>query len=686
MKLNSVKVLNFRNIKDICVRLDDSLTVIVGKNNSGKTSFMKAIYNILENNEYNYYDYPLTHRKELIDSINSFKNKNYSENEFSFIEEIQKGASVIFNIDYSENIDSSELDYLSEFIIDLDPSVNNVVIEAKYSFMIKQDSLIELIKNYNKPVIDSNFINMNFTKLFKLQIFTHSIINTDDIRKVELINLKKVFKFCYLGAERFMDEAHSSSSKVLNNLIQKLFKEESENVNEDINKQVKTLKTEILNLSDNFQEKINNDLSNIVNEARSFTGYPGADELPLGVKSSIELLETLSESNLALVYRDKEGNELPNGNNGLGYKNLINIVLEIQNYIDSIDINSFVGIPLLVIEEPESHMHPQLQATFTKYIHKYLDEVSDRKLNFQILLTTHSSHIANSINFDGIRYFKKTSGTCIAKDLKQYADNDYNIKFLKKYMILSNCDIYFADKLIFIEGAGERLLMNNMIEKVSDRMVCNGDTTPVIPLKSQYISLIEVGGAHAYIFMKFVTFLGIPSLIITDLDPLKIIYDDKDGKKKFKKCLCKYGELSSNSTINRWYLKNITHLDNFNFSQETLPKDKPEVEFSKIMKMSDKNKKMDNIILAFQVKEPKTGYIGRSLEQAIIAANPHLYLDKEENIDEQDIENAFKSNSKMEFALELLMEKETQDSYFHVPEYIKQGLEMLANFDCNKDN
>lgn len=439
-----------------------------------------------------------------------------------------------------------------------------------------------------------------------------------------------------------------------------------------------------MELSDNLQKQIDVNLSEIVDEARKFTGYPGVDELPLGVKSSIELLESISQNNIALVYRDNLGNELPNGNNGLGYKNLINIVLQIQNYIDSLDLINFVGIPLLMIEEPESHMHPQLQTTFTKFIKQYIDEVSDKQLNFQLVLTTHSSHIANSTKFEGIRYFKKAKSSCIIKDLRQFYDDDDNIKFLKKYMTLSNCDIYFADKLILLEGAGERLLINNMIEKVSDNIEIE-QVSNNIPLKSQYISFIEVGGAYAYVFIKFITFLEIPSLIITDLDPMKHIVVS-EVEKTTKKCLCEEGEISSNSTINRWYRKNVDNLDGFEIFQKKLPKNKDEIAFSKIIEMNESQKLMDKIILAFQVKEPKTEYIGRSLEQAIIAANPKIYLANITNIKEKDIENAFNKSSKMDFALELLMDKEKEGSPFKVPEYIKQGLEKLAKIDYIEDN
>jgi predicted ATP-dependent endonuclease of OLD family len=678
--LSSIEVKNFRNIKDIKVVIDNSLTVIVGKNNSGKTSFMKSIYNVLEKDEYNYYDYPLNLVEKLEQKLINFKKENFSEDSFIDMQNNINFCSVIFDIDYSDDIDNSELGFLSDFIIDLDDKVFNAKIEARYSFDIKKDMLKNLIENYHKDIIDTNFIESNFKKFFKLQVISNSIIDRKHTRIVDVNSLRQLIKFKYLDAERFMGESNSSSSIALNELVKKLFSSDFVYEDEHVQNTISELRRDIYRISDNFQTTVNTQLSKIVDETRKFTGYPGADELPLGVKSSIELLETLTNNNLSLIYRDKFNHELPNGNNGLGYKNLINIVFQIQNYIEDLDIKNFIGIPLLMIEEPESHMHPQLQTTFIKYINAYVCEFLNEKSNLQIVITTHASHIANSVDFDKIRYFKKSQSKCVVKDLKEYIETDIeNIEFLTKYMTLSNCDIYFADKLILIEGAGERLLLNNMIEKVSDELEkkvlpCSNN----IPLKTQYISYIEVGGAYAYVFFKLLEFLEIPSLVVTDIDPI-----GKDNKR----CLCKDGESTSNATIKRWYLQNVLKKTKFNISQKRYPMKESIIPFADIEKMDWSEKIMNTIILTFQEKEDVSGYMGRSLEQSIIAANTDLYLDEEQVIDEETIENAFdQSSSKMDFALDLLVNKENSEQKFIVPKYIKEGLMRLANFGSEEEN
>lgn len=75
--------------------------------------------------------------------------------------------------------------------------------------------------------------------------------------------------------------------------------------------------------------------------------------------------------------------------------------------------------------------------------------------------------------------------------------------------------MFFADKAILVEGASERLLIPDMIDKCDK----SGDfSSQKYKLPAQYYTLIEIGGAYAYKFIPFIEFLGIPCLILTDID------------------------------------------------------------------------------------------------------------------------------------------------------------------------
>jgi len=145
-----------------------------------------------------------------------------------------------------------------------------------------------------------------------------------------------------------------------------------------------------------------------------------------------------------------------------------------------------------------------------------------------MVVTTHSSHILDAVDFAKVRYFQRchaanddAQGTIRnisdVRSLRAFqpdgnavdgggAAPQETLDFLKRYLRLTHCDLFFADAAILIEGAVEKLLLPMMIEKSAQK------------LRSSYLTLLEVGGAYAYRFEGLLSFLRIPYLVITDLD------------------------------------------------------------------------------------------------------------------------------------------------------------------------
>lgn len=323
------------------------------------------------------------------------------------------------------------------------------------------------------------------------------------------------------------------------------------------------------------------------------------------------------------------GESLPSSHNGLGYKNLIKIEFMLADFAEKIKQGTSACIPLLFIEEPESHMHPQMQHTFAGYLEKFLQEISD--VHIQTFLTSHSAHIANTIEFSKIRYAQKTIKGVIYKNLNTFAkDNEGNMDFIKKYLTLSRCDLFFADKVIFVEGASERLLLPDMIEKCDKEGVFDAKK---YKLTSQYYALIEIGGAYAYKFIPFVNFLGIPCLILTDIDSMK------DGRTK---AIVSKGKTTSNATL-KWWMRKAKGLPETDMSK---------IDLSEIIALTDIQKTIGKCHIEFQVIED--GLCGRSLEEAIKNVNRNHYGLKD-TITEDDLE--FTDKSKTDFALNLVCGK-----------------------------
>lgn len=225
-------------------------------------------------------------------------------------------------------------------------------------------------------------------------------------------------------------------------------------------------------------------------------------------------------------------------------------------------------------------------------------------------------------------------------------------KFLHQYMTLTRCDLLFADKAILIEGTTERLLLPEMIGKLDClpsgmNVSLQADNSK---LSSQYISVIEVGGAYAHRFFKLLEFLELKTLIITDLDTVKPAANGKA-------CKVSEGTHTSNSCIKDWFNSSDIKPD------ELI--NKPECE------------KIRGVCrLSYQVPEKDDEPCGRSFEDAFILANPSEFglagSSKEEK--ENDAWEKSREIKKSEFALRYAIEK----TEWTIPRYIAEGLTWLA--------
>jgi hypothetical protein len=169
---------------------------------------------------------------------------------------------------------------------------------------------------------------------------------------------------------------------------------------------------------------------------------------------------------------------------------------------------------LIFIEEPEAHLHAQLQQVF---IRKVIDILAIKGADCahyasQLVVTTHSPHMLYERGFRPIRYFRR-SATDVAQfsevlNLSAFYDQTANPTrdFLGRYLKLTHCDLFFADAAVLVEGNVERLLLPQMISSTAPR------------LQSAYLSILEIGGAFGHRFRTLIEFLGITTLVITDID------------------------------------------------------------------------------------------------------------------------------------------------------------------------
>jgi predicted ATP-dependent endonuclease of OLD family len=269
-------------------------------------------------------------------------------------------------------------------------------------------------------------------------------------------------------------------------------------------------------------------------------GYPGVTDPKLTITTSIKPIDGLNHAS-AVQYEVpthlKEGggfaHRLPEDSNGLGYQNLVSIVFALMSFRDkwmkvgkaskSTDPEEALIPPLhlVLIEEPEAHLHAQVQQVFIKQAYDVLrkhDKLMGAKdLRTQLVVSTHSSHLAHEADFASLRYFRrlpvKAVGgsvpvSCVVNLSETFGSTDETGRFVKRYLKATHCDLFFADGAVLVEGPAERILVPHFVRKRDQYDY----------LRRCYITWLEIGGSHAHRLKSLLEHLGLNTLIITDLD------------------------------------------------------------------------------------------------------------------------------------------------------------------------
>lgn len=253
------------------------------------------------------------------------------------------------------------------------------------------------------------------------------------------------------------------------------------------------------------------------------------------IRSKIQIEEAIKhESAVQFAIQGMAELALPEKYNGLGYRNLISIYLKLMDFREKwlkvlSEGKNIEPIHLVFVEEPEAHLHAQAQQVFVR---KAFEALCNNKtirenhwLNTQLVLSTHSNHVINELDLNCMRYFKRVMDahdkipiSKVVNLSNTFGLDDETKQFVTRYIRLTHCDIFFADAVILVEGPAEKILVPSFLANAG--------------LESYYISVIEVNGRHAHSFRSLINKIGIPTLIVTDIDATETIVEK--GKKKQK--------------------------------------------------------------------------------------------------------------------------------------------------------
>ena len=673
MEIKKICIQHYRLLNDFSLELKNDLSLIVGKNNCGKTSVLSVlekIFNKNSNRNLVWEDINLYHRREIFENIKRVS--DIPDSELSSI----LGINLQIWIQYSE-LDSYQ--NIQGFMMDLNPENNFIILEFSYIIPIQK---LREISSLTCGFADDfskfeSFMKKNLNKFFEIQIYSRGynpITQEMTEEKSDLHEMKDVHKIIKVrGISASREVSNKENNHSLSKTSNRFYKlNNGEEINSNANN---LLQSAILKADETLTRAYSGDdgvegiFTSVFERVKRFGGNDSETEL--AIHSSLSEKDILS-NNTTLYYKHDDS-LLPETYNGLGYLNLYGIIFEIETLMADIK-NEPADINLIYIEEPESHTHPQLQYIFIKNIKDLLKEHNDELKEsgdfscIQTLITTHSSHIVSDCNFDDLIYFKRDNGTAVSKAFnslkEEYGDEQLGYKFVKQYLTLNSSELFFADKVICVEGDTERILIPTMMQKVDTANPIN-QASNTMPLLSQNISIIETG-AHSQVFRKLFDFLGIKVLIITDIDPA-----NKNEKNRLTSC----------SAVDATSTTNISIKSFFDISGDEV--------FSIVAQKSfaEKITSDDRIRIAYQIPEDENGYQPASFEDAFISLNKQFIINQKaglikfealKDFDDSEIEDFYKFardkvNKKSAFASSLLY-FEGEENTWKVPNYISEGL------------
>ncbi|HBG35275.1 MAG TPA: ATP-dependent endonuclease [Holosporales bacterium] len=651
MDISKITVKNFRLLRDTTLDVRKGISLLIGKNNTGKTSIIALFEKFFKRKSFDFNDFPLCQRNIILTLTKDTLDSDLA---------IQMIIEIKYDMD-------DNLGDLSEFILDLDETVDTV----KILFECAVDK-VKLLKDIADKPDQPRYISKNLGDYMNTKLYVFQ--NDEDLNWQDRSNLvvkdlsliQSVINLQVIHAKRDVSSSEDSSrgKEALSLLTTNFFKHKNKNAEDefaDINQQMIELDGQ---LNGTYATMFDPFLQN----AKLFLNMDN-----LKVVSNIQSNELVSSSS-QVVYGDDD-HFLPEHLNGLGFMNILYLLLNIEIKKDNI-LKDNKLINILFIEEPEAHTHPQMQYVFAKQINKIIQGID----NLQTIITTHSSHVVSQCNFKDVRYLAKTDDSnIIIKNFHDQLEKEYeefnHFKFLVQYLTLQSSELFFADKIIFIEGTTENILLPYFMDQF-DKTDLLGDA---IPLGSQHISILEVG-ANAKVFAPFLKFLGIKTLIITDIDSVKKTTAKNEKGTEVttypERPVCD-SDHTSNCTIKHFYLApEVGHKDYAEWYGKLRANDLPD--------------HSETIKVAYQLEED--GYHARSFEDAFIHINrekiktdaPDLEGLKNKHHLKDDAKKTYELTteilgSKSAFASSLLYHALTVDGLeWSMPLYIKEALSWLV--------
>jgi predicted ATP-dependent endonuclease of OLD family len=575
MRIAHLEISNFRKLLAVRLDLSSSTTLLVGANNSGKTSAMIALRRFLVDGGFTMNDFTLSHQPKINANGEAWRNT-------------VSGASPIMQNDWIEvaptldiwlQVSTGEFHYVSKLLPTLDWTGGLLGVRLRYEpkdlEVFRKDFLASLSQVADtKAVVPKNqdgsptisvklwpedmveFLERRMRTNFSVKAYlldpakfaepekgqARPQILPDDQMPADIEHLRSLMRIDEIDAQRGFGQvsdadAQEGESRRGSRLSTQLRSYFAKHLNPSDSPDVNDLEAlaAIEEAQKVFDKRLADSFKLALDEVQGL-GYPGVTDPRITISTRMHPVEGLRHE-AAVQYRVDVQNQngeapilrLPEDFNGLGYQNLISMIFRLMSFRDgwmrvgkaakqAENANPIPPLHLVLVEEPEAHIHAQVQQVFAKKAYKILREhpnlKDSDKFTTQLVVSTHSIHVAHELEFSCLRYFRRLPAgeramvpVSTVINLKEvFGTQDETERFVTRYLKAHHCDLFFSDAAILVEGPAERMLVPHFIRQ------------HYTFLNQCYITLLEIGGSHAHRLKRLIDELGLLTVVITDLD------------------------------------------------------------------------------------------------------------------------------------------------------------------------
>lgn len=446
MYLSQIEIEGYRVFNEkTTINLKKGLNVIVGENGSGKSTIIDAIRLLLSEDEY---------------SRNGIKEEDF----YSSNDKTLHAEKISIKGKFTALSEEQKIQYLTWLDKDYDAILNIDIHE-------KRDG------------------RNNFKKVVWGGESSSSIFEWEPLTNIQCVYLPALRD----AQKKLMANRGSRLARLLINLSQDEINEKRKSGElMGIEKDVNEFNNKLANESDikKASELINNSFKNAVGEV-----FAQKTKIQFNDISYERIVESLR-----LVFfpgmSEKENIAYRNlFENSLGYNNLIYLATILAEF-EGLKEN-YSSPRILLIEELEAHLHPQVQIK----ILKYLKEQAENN-DIQVIITTHSTTIASSTPIDDIISINMLkSGEIKITSLDKCNLEEKSKRFIDRWLDTTKSTLLFSKGAILVEGLAEAMLIPKLAEIYLKEL---NEEYKKIPdsLEEAGVSVINMNGIFFQYFMQ----------------------------------------------------------------------------------------------------------------------------------------------------------------------------------------